>query len=292
LATAQQTKPKRQQPQQVQRKKVAIIGTAPASRMEAPWQDESWEIWGLSHDAKLPRVTRWYELHNIERKLRKDADYWGWLQQEHDFPIYLTKTDDRIPSGRQFPFDAIRDKYRTYFCSQVDLMIAHALLEDAAEVRLYGIDMAQNSEYAHQRKSAEYWLGFCEGHGVKIEVPATSPLLKSRGVYGIDDAVDEFAALFAARDKELNEKLAAKQAEAQQASAIAMQLSGAITELERLSAASVDAADQRMQHMFGPRINELRQQAEHAVRAKNQAENDVHVLLGAQENMRWARQGW
>lgn len=48
-------------------KKVAIVGFASSSRMMAPWQDESTEIWGLnSLYAFIPRWTRWFEIHPRE----------------------------------------------------------------------------------------------------------------------------------------------------------------------------------------------------------------------------------
>src|SRR3981189_2150960 len=46
--------------------KVALIGTAPSSRMLAPYNDPSWKIWACSPGNMnvLPRVDVWFELHS------------------------------------------------------------------------------------------------------------------------------------------------------------------------------------------------------------------------------------
>src|SRR5713226_4715918 len=45
--------------------KIAMIGTAPSSRMLAPFNDPSWKIWACSpgNMNALPRVDTWFELH-------------------------------------------------------------------------------------------------------------------------------------------------------------------------------------------------------------------------------------
>src|SRR5882724_13388828 len=46
--------------------KIALIGTAPSSRMLAPYNDPSWTIWACSpgNMNALPRVNVWFELHS------------------------------------------------------------------------------------------------------------------------------------------------------------------------------------------------------------------------------------
>ena len=75
--------------------KVAIIGTAPSSRMLAPFDDDSFEIWACSPYfnietrtfCDLPRMTKFFELHEWDEpalvdKLREaQADgYKRWLK--------------------------------------------------------------------------------------------------------------------------------------------------------------------------------------------------------------------
>src|SRR5882672_892663 len=45
--------------------KVALIGTAPSSRMLSPFNDPSWKIWACSpgNMGIMPRVDAWFEIH-------------------------------------------------------------------------------------------------------------------------------------------------------------------------------------------------------------------------------------
>ncbi len=48
-------------------RKVAVVGTASSSVNDAPYDDNSWEIWSLGINAgKVKRFTRWFELHTID----------------------------------------------------------------------------------------------------------------------------------------------------------------------------------------------------------------------------------
>ena len=66
-------------------------------------------------------------------------------------------------------------------------MLAHAICEGATELHVYGVDMAQSTEYSAQRPSCEFWLGFAEALGIKVYIPDTSDLLKCAFLYGVDD---------------------------------------------------------------------------------------------------------
>ena len=51
--------------------KICILGTAPTSSGDAPFNDPEWEIWGCScGPMETPRVTRWFEVHDLKRKKR------------------------------------------------------------------------------------------------------------------------------------------------------------------------------------------------------------------------------
>ena len=53
-------------PAEKQPLKVAIVGTAPSSRLLAPFNDPSWQIWVCSpgNMNTVPRVDVWFEIHN------------------------------------------------------------------------------------------------------------------------------------------------------------------------------------------------------------------------------------
>ena len=66
-------------------------------------------------------------------------------------------------------------------------MLALAIHEGFEEIHVYGVDMAVDTEYHHQRPSCEFFLGLAAGMGIKIFVPDTADLLKTRFLYGFDE---------------------------------------------------------------------------------------------------------
>ncbi len=206
--------------------KIAILGTAPSSVCDAPFDDDSWEIWGCSTGpTMLKRVTRWFEIHDLKRKARQVPPYYKWLC-ETDVPVYLDKADPKITTGIVGWQKAIIEKWSgdfspdyVYNTNSISWMICHALLEIEAnggvgEIGVYGVDMAVGSlcvgagasEYAHQRPSCEYWIGYARASGVPCHVPQQSDLLKSREMYGFDTDDNGMYYRFVARGEELNSR--------------------------------------------------------------------------------------
>lgn len=94
--------------------------------------------------------------------------------------------------GHAYPLARVRAlRGRNYFCSSVAYMIAHAILLQPDEIGVWGVDLAEDGEYAHQRPNAEWWLAFAEGRGIKITIPRESALLKAPYVYGQERPRDE-----------------------------------------------------------------------------------------------------
>ena len=90
--------------------KVAIVGKAPSSFADAPYDDDTWEIWTLSNNAQLGEARRWsrhFEIHPLEN-FRDDparSDYWGWLRSEETGkrPIYTQGETPEVPASKAFP---------------------------------------------------------------------------------------------------------------------------------------------------------------------------------------------
>ena len=81
------------------------------------------------------------------------------------------------------------------------------------------------SEYAKQRPSVEYWIGLCEGHGIKFTIPDTSDILKTACIYGYHTT--ERQKKFDARRRELAQRINAAQSVERQKHDEAVFLSGA-----------------------------------------------------------------
>lgn len=93
------------------------------------------------------------------------------------------------PRTKLYPVLDVLDRYPAYHTNSVSWMLAHALLEERPKVYLYGLHFESRKERLLERPCVEFWIGFLRGQGVEVVVPARSPLLKGRGLYGLEDSV-------------------------------------------------------------------------------------------------------
>ena len=182
------------------RDKVAIVGFT-NHRELAMKLDDSFEVWGLNElyrYMEIPKFHRWFEIHGREYLCADDE---GKRHIEDlksilgPIPIYMQKHHEDIPGSVRFPIDELIEGFggkngigANYFTNCPAEMIAFAIAMGYREIHVYGVDMAQDSEYATQRPCCEYWLGRAMGMGIKVFVPDLSDLLKCVGTYGYEDA--------------------------------------------------------------------------------------------------------
>jgi len=174
------------------KKKVAILGTV-AHYALAPFDDESFEIWGINDlylSEGVKRWDRWFQLHHpgyytgrgagatYEEML---ATYSKW-----DCPVYLFQKHPQIANSLAFPYEKLVKEFGDYFNNTISWIIAFAIHEGFKEIHIYGVDMSTHSEYGTQRPSCEYFLGLARGRGIKVYIPPESTLLKTRFLYGYE----------------------------------------------------------------------------------------------------------
>jgi hypothetical protein len=181
--------------------KVAIVGFAPTWPM-APFKDPDVEIWACNEFHLLaPRIDLLFELHGRKEIAEKERDkekqeHLNWLKNAK-IPIVMQKHFDDIPNSIPFPKDYIMSKFgerfigegqkETYFTNTISWQIALAIDVGFKEILLYGINMANDEEYASQRPSVEYFVGLARGLGIKVFIPDQSDICKSWVLYGFDD---------------------------------------------------------------------------------------------------------
>lgn len=206
-------------------RKIAILGKAPSSWGLAPFDDPTWEIWGLANlYANIPRWDRWFELHELTGgKLRWPADYWQWLTKDHGKPLYVQAPHHEVQHGQIFPLERIIARFGGYFTNSISYMLALAIDELTPdgkpcsvphEIGVWGVDMAQgqakpgdrNTEYGHQRPSCEYFIGLARGLGIKVTVPRQSELCKTRRLYAFHDQNNVFFEKIQVRRRELEQQ--------------------------------------------------------------------------------------
>lgn len=183
------------------KEKVIIVGFAP-SWQEVPWQEdvENTEIWCLNEFYKVAkqipnfRCTRWFEIHDLNSPSKNTPEHIKFLQQ-CPVPLYLQKSRDDIPNGIEFPFFEIikwmgdkNYKGARYFSNSVSYLIMFAAFSGFKHISIYGVDMSTDGEYFHQKASAEYMIGLCEGMGIEIYIPPASELLKCNQLYALESS--------------------------------------------------------------------------------------------------------
>lgn len=190
--------------------KVALIGTAPSSRLLAPFADPSWKIWACSPGNMniLPRVDIWFELHgNLHWPEHKSygEPYIEWLKKQ-SFPIYM-QNQEYVPNAKTFPKDEMVKEFgRDFFTSSFTWMMALAITQGAKEIALYGIDMASRDEYILQRPGFFFFRQEALRRGIKISAPHESDIMQSPGLYGYSE-VTPFGRKILAREQELQARL-------------------------------------------------------------------------------------
>lgn len=229
----------------VGKKRACIIGFAPSSFRLAPYDQNSfdlpggYELWGINELYKLQphhppldpeKFVGWSDMHD-----RRDGDIstrdeanLEWMRKAK-FPqgLYMQDHYEDIPNSKRFPLErAIRFYRTTYFTNSISYLLAllgmagrddsgQVVNEDEAygEVHVYGVDMAQadhtpgaQGEYAWQRPSCEYFLGFLRGMGIKVHLPDQTDLLFTPYLYGYQGDGQRFRKKLSQRHTDLVER--------------------------------------------------------------------------------------
>lgn len=182
--------------------KIAIVCGSPSTEMDAPFDDESWDIWVLGNRCdRYPRYNRIFEIHD-------------WLgNQEEGYAEWLVDKKVPLVVGEKFPIKAPHvEKYPyrdvglrvfdgdIYLTSSSAYMLAYAMLKYSfieVEIAIYGVDMAVNDhEYFWQRPCMEYLIGMARGAEYKIHLPDKCPMTKSDYVEGRDWGINTDEGVF------------------------------------------------------------------------------------------------
>lgn len=224
-------------------RRIAIVGFAD-SRVQAPYNDPSYEIWGCNDVyAHVPRVDVVFEIHHLlNLGMRRNPNHEQFLRSGAK-PVWMIDPPPDFGSARKLPIDEILKTFpRGYFTNTISYMIAMAVMDILGQapwqqrkhrlpgrIAIYGVDMAAPSEfikeedkgYAGQRPSCEYFVGIAEGLGIEVYIPDNSDLCKTTSLYGVSSTAplrikcqSKMEHLRAAKIQ-LMQQLAAKQGESQ-----------------------------------------------------------------------------
>lgn len=224
--------------------KAAIIGTAPSSRMVAPYADPSWTIWGTSPGnigGVLPRVDAWFEIHadlvNPENA-SYGPDYAKWLSAPEQTGRFPTMANNSLiergvlPHAIRFPHEELIVKFgKFHFTSTFAWCIAYAIHVGVKELGLYGVDMASRDEYILQRAGGQHFIQVARDHGIKVHVPPESDLAQPPPLYGFSEG-SAFGRKAAAREQEVKGRIAAMEQQQQQLAHGLAYLKGALEDID------------------------------------------------------------
>jgi len=158
--------------------KLAIVGTHPDTRDNAPFGDESFDIWVFNEAAQAEWCKRWtacFQMHKREvyesPKNMVRPDHWPWLRKYHGIgkAIWMQVEDDRVPNSVRYPLEEMIDKMpelipvegdeQAFLTSTVSMAIPLALYLGYEYIEVHGADLASNTEYAYQQFGWAYWTG-------------------------------------------------------------------------------------------------------------------------------------
>lgn len=191
--------------------KIALVGTAPSSRMLAPFHDPSWTIWACSpgNMNTLPKVDAWFELHgNLHWPENQSygAPYIEWMRKLA-IPVYMQNLGYQVPNAQVFPMEQMVNEFGPdFFTSSFAWMMAYAIHKGAKEIALFGIDMASRDEYVLQRPGFYFFKFVAQQRGIKVWAPNESDIMQHAPLYGYSD-VTPFGRKVNARMVELRQRL-------------------------------------------------------------------------------------
>lgn len=189
-----------------EQKKLCILGTA-SSMKEAPFEDESFEIWGMAgliEDDDCKRLDKAFEMH--------PRRHWGQLPvlmrlNKFSGEIYMQDHYEEIPNSVRFPIEEIREEFHLpvmgenlYVTNTITWQILLGLHEGFRDFAIFGVHMAHDTEYAYQLPSCSWALGLIHGKMLAgepytLHLPEQSSLLKARYEYGYKEPSELMVAI-------------------------------------------------------------------------------------------------
>lgn len=173
-------------------RKIAMVGTA-RSRAMAPYDDESWEIWGVSgrgDPPSCPRATRWFELHSLRAETTEWVNAWCAELREkvtRDCDLYMIyPREDCGPRVKQYPTERMLARFGSFHnTSSFAWMMAMAIDEMAppgsfapsgSTIAIWGVDMEYGTEYTEQRSGFRAYMSIAAALNITVLRPAESGL--------------------------------------------------------------------------------------------------------------------
>jgi hypothetical protein len=176
---------------------LAIVGSHPDSRENAPFDDPNYEIFLFNEAPQKPEIyKRWdtcLQIHLPEVYTSEtnwvNKDHWKWLQQDHgpDKRIFMQEVDPRVPNSVRYPYEDVRSlvPYK-YLRSSPAMALALAIHLGYKDISIYGSDLSSNTEYHFQAINYAFWIGFAHGRGINLDMQCWRSEFFEQPIYGYE----------------------------------------------------------------------------------------------------------
>jgi len=167
------------------------------------WSYDVWAISGAAHSESLGKMkatatidSHWNDVHRVDalfemHKYHDDriAGVAGRIDalNRAGVPVVMLKRDPLVPLSEAYPVEEIADAVGDEFTSSIAYMLAYGIYLGYKEIHLFGVNMAHQSEYAHQRGGVKYFAAIAKERGIMFTAPEESQLAECRQRYGYDD---------------------------------------------------------------------------------------------------------
>jgi len=191
---------------------LAIVGSHPATRELAPYDDPDFEIWLFNEAAQNSDVyRRWdavLQMHEPEVYSSEqnwiNKDHWAWLQQDHGEGkrIFMQDYDPRVPNSVRYPIEDVLSlvPYK-YIRSSPAYALALGICLGYQHIQIYGSELSSNTEYRYQATNYAFWIGFAHGRGINLELKCWESEFNGHPLYGYEGEIQLYPELFAERMK-------------------------------------------------------------------------------------------
>lgn len=172
---------------------IAILGSNPATRTQAPFDDPDWLIWACSpantpyglrgEGGPLPRVDDWFEIHLPITHPTRPYGYLRFLEKQPVVWMRDKAAMQFFPGARLYPEAELKKRFGPYvFTSSIAFMLAKAIADAPAlgvdRIGIWGVMQASPNEYTYQRPGIQQLIWEATRAKLRLFCPPESKLFE------------------------------------------------------------------------------------------------------------------
>ena len=125
-------------------RQVAIVGLAPSTHDDAPYEAPDWEVRGLPWDEeRWPYFDRLFDIHPLECIRKATPSFYrdGYEERlrELENPLYMQEDYVDIPNAIEYPLSEVSNLVGDYYNSSIAYMLALAIFEEYDKIGIWAL---------------------------------------------------------------------------------------------------------------------------------------------------------